>query len=134
MSRIIAGPSLTHNIAALGASVMKVSAEQLPDLSYFDPERGWGKWDTGKVDITTELGRKHLRDLILEADVVLNVYRPDAAIVTENGFSQEDVLDLVKHLDKGYCVCAVEFLWMAWTTKLLEWMAANLRCQHRSEF
>ncbi|KAJ5634544.1 hypothetical protein N7528_002386 [Penicillium herquei] len=77
MSRIIAAPAVSRGLAELG---------------------GFGH----AVDLKTETGKQALRDMILEADVVVQGYRPNS--LEKYGFSPHDILDLTKHREKGIIV------------------------------
>lgn len=89
LATFIAAPAGTHLLASQGATVIKVE-----DLTLGDPLRvfgsgrdgmsGWfanlgaGKQSIG-VDITTDAGRSILQDLVADADVFVQAYRPGVA-------------------------------------------------------
>ena len=98
LTRIIAGPSVTRGLAELGASVMRVMSPNTPDWVGLHLDLNWGKWNT-YIDLKTENGRNQLADLIKEADVVVNGYRP--GVLDKYGFSQQDIIDLVADRDRG---------------------------------
>lgn len=98
LTRIIAAPAMTRGLAELGASVMRVTSTDIPDFSSLHIDLSWGKWNTD-LDLRIPEGRRLLRDLILEADVVLNGYRP--SVLDKYGFSQDDIINLVADRDRG---------------------------------
>ncbi|KAJ6003154.1 hypothetical protein N7451_005701 [Penicillium sp. IBT 35674x] len=101
MSRIIAGPVISRGLAELGASVMRVTSPKLPDLHVLHVDLNWGKWNCS-IDLTTVKGKQSLSDLILEADVVIQGYRPGA--LEKYGFGPEDILNMTKDRPEGIVV------------------------------
>lgn len=85
----------------MGASVMRITAEHLPDFSMLHPDLNWGKWNAF-LDLRTEKDRKVLRELVLEADVVVSGYRP--GVMEKYGFGPEDILELCKNRPRGVIV------------------------------
>lgn len=98
LTRVIAGPAIGRGLAELGASVMRVTAPHLPDFSGLHPDLNWGKWNC-HLDLRLEGDRAKLKALILDADVVINGYRPD--VLVKYGFGQEQVFELVKARERG---------------------------------
>ncbi|KAK5045785.1 hypothetical protein LTR84_008878 [Exophiala bonariae] len=98
LTRVIAGPAIGRGLAELGASVMRVTASHLPDFSGLHPDLNWGKWNCN-LDLRGESDRFKLKDLILDADVVINGYRPD--VFVKYGFGQDQVFELVKNRQRG---------------------------------
>lgn len=98
LTRILAGPSIGRGLAELGASVMRVTAEHLPEYGILHPDTSWGKWNC-HLDLRVESERAKLRELVRDADVVINGYRPGA--FDKFGFGQQDVLDLCADRDRG---------------------------------
>lgn len=98
LTRVIAAPSITRGLAELGASVMRVTGPEVPDFTGLHIDLNWGKWNS-YIDVKTESGRLRLRELIADADVVVNGYRPGT--LDKYGFSQEDILSLVSSRDRG---------------------------------
>lgn len=84
LSRVIAGPMATRTLAEHGATVMLVSAPQLPSIESLVIDTGFGKHST-MVDLTTPAGSAALRELAGSADVFLNAYRPGT--LEQRGFS-----------------------------------------------
>lgn len=98
LTRVIAGPSATRGLAEMGASVMRVTAKHLPDFTGLHPDLNWGKWNCC-LDLRIDEDRKLLSDLILDADVVVDGYRP--GVFDKYGFGVEGVLDLCKERGRG---------------------------------
>ncbi|KAI0376923.1 CoA-transferase family III [Hypomontagnella monticulosa] len=98
LTRAIAGPTIAKLSALFGATVVRVSNMNLPDLGVVLFESNLGKQDA-HLDLKTEEGRKALRDLIEDADVVLDGYRPGA--LEKLGFGPTYVLEVAKRRGKG---------------------------------
>ncbi|KAE8395948.1 CoA-transferase family III domain-containing protein [Aspergillus alliaceus] len=93
LCRVIAGPSISRGLAELGASVMRVTGPGVLDMYSLHTDLNWGKWNCS-IDLKTEEGKEKLRELIYEADVVLDGYRP--GVMERLGFGRDAVLDLVQ--------------------------------------
>lgn len=98
LTRVIAGPAIGRGLAELGASVMRVTASHLADFSGLQPDLNWGKWNCN-LDLRVEEDRLKLKALILDADVVIDGYRPDVFI--KYGFGKDQVFELVRTRDRG---------------------------------
>lgn len=98
LTRIIAGPTITRSLAELGASVMRVTAPHLPDVVALQVDLSWGKWNCS-LDLRGAKDREQLRALILDADVVVQGYRPTA--LEKYGFGERDILKLCETRSKG---------------------------------
>lgn len=98
LTRVIAAPAVTRGLAELGASVMRVTSPNLVDYSMLHIDLSWGKWQCS-LDLKTEEGKDKLRELILDADVVVQGYRPD--VLDKYGFGQQGIIDLVKDRERG---------------------------------
>ncbi|KAL6817577.1 putative L-carnitine dehydratase [Trichoderma camerunense] len=98
LTRIIAGPSITRSLAELGASVMRCTAPHLPDVVSLQADLNWGKWNCS-IDLREESGRQKLKQLILEADVVVQGYRPGT--LDKYGFGEEDVIKMCENRARG---------------------------------
>lgn len=101
MSRIIAAPAIARGLAELGASVMRVTSPKLPDLHNLHIDLNWGKWNCS-IDLSTEEGKQNLRDLISEADVVIQGYRPGS--LEKHGFGPQGILNMTKDRPQGIVV------------------------------
>ena len=87
LSRVIAGPVAGRTLAAHGADVLLISGPELPAIPWLTIDTGRGKL-TGFVELKSEQGRATLRDLLAEADIFSQGYRPRA--IAGLGFSPED--------------------------------------------
>ncbi|KAJ7187607.1 CoA-transferase family III domain-containing protein [Mycena pura] len=93
LTRVIASPTLTRNLAEYGASVMRITASHICDYSALHAELNWGKWNS-ELDLRNEADRETLRGLILDADVVVDGYRP--FVLEKHGFGKDAILKLIK--------------------------------------
>jgi hypothetical protein len=87
LSRVIAGPVAGRTLAAHGADVMLVSGPDLPAISWLTIDNSRGKLSSF-VDLKSEQGRSTLRDLLAQADIFSQGYRPRALAAL--GFSPDD--------------------------------------------
>jgi crotonobetainyl-CoA:carnitine CoA-transferase CaiB-like acyl-CoA transferase len=98
LTRIIAGPAISRELAELGASVMRITAPHQPDISALHVDLNWGKWNAS-LDLRDEGDRDKLRALILQSDVVLDGYRP--GVMEKWGFGKDDILSLFEGRERG---------------------------------
>lgn len=98
LTRVIAAPVITRELAEMGASVMRVTASHLPDVSFLHPDTNHGKWNAS-LDLREKGDCNRLKELILEADVVVQGYKPYA--LDKYGFSQEDIIDMCASRKRG---------------------------------
>ena len=98
LTRVIAAPAVTRGLAELGASVMRITSPNLPDVTGLHPDLNWGKWNCS-LDLKDPAAREKLKALILDADVVVSGYRPGS--LDKYGFGQQGVIDLCKNRDRG---------------------------------
>ncbi|HWL19733.1 MAG TPA: CoA transferase, partial [Bradyrhizobium sp.] len=87
LSRVIAGPVAGRTLAVHGADVMLVSGPDLPAIPWLTIDTGRGKLATS-IELKNEQGRGSLRELLAEADIFSQGYRPRA--VASLGFAPED--------------------------------------------
>jgi crotonobetainyl-CoA:carnitine CoA-transferase CaiB-like acyl-CoA transferase len=87
LSRVIAGPVAGRTLAAHGADVMLVSSERLPSIPWLVIDTGRGKLSSF-ADLTTPEGHAALRNLLAEADIFSQGYRPRSLAAL--GFSPEE--------------------------------------------
>jgi crotonobetainyl-CoA:carnitine CoA-transferase CaiB-like acyl-CoA transferase len=87
LSRVIAGPVAGRTLAAHGADVLLVSGPDLPAIPWLTIDTGRGKL-TSFVELKSEQGRDRLRDLLANADIFSQGYRPRA--LASLGFSPQD--------------------------------------------
>ncbi|ABE39139.1 L-carnitine dehydratase/bile acid-inducible protein F [Rhodopseudomonas palustris BisB5] len=91
LSRVIAGPVAGRTLAAHGAEVMLVSSERLPSIPWLVIDTGRGKLSSF-ADLTTTEGHAALRDLLTDADIFSQGYRPQSLAAL--GFSPEEAATL----------------------------------------
>jgi crotonobetainyl-CoA:carnitine CoA-transferase CaiB-like acyl-CoA transferase len=91
LSRVIAGPVAGRTLAAQGADVLLISGPDLPAIPWLAIDTGRGKL-TSFVELRSEQGRGSLRDLLAQADIFSQGYRPCALAAL--GFSPEDAADI----------------------------------------
>jgi crotonobetainyl-CoA:carnitine CoA-transferase CaiB-like acyl-CoA transferase len=87
LSRVIAGPVAGRTLAAHGADVLLISGPDLPAIPWLTIDNGRGKL-TSFVELKSEQGRDVLRDLLAQADIFSQGYRPCA--IASFGFSPEE--------------------------------------------
>src|SRR5437660_9345319 len=87
LSRVIAGPVAGRTLAVHGADVLLISGPDLPAIRWLSIDTGRGKL-TSFVELKSEQGRDVLHDLLAEADIFSQGYRPRA--IASLGFSPED--------------------------------------------
>jgi len=86
LSRVIAGPVAGRTLAAHGADVLLISGGDLPAIPWLTIDTGRGKL-TSFVELKSEQGREVFRNLLAEADIVSQGYRPSA--IAGLGFAPE---------------------------------------------
>ncbi|KAF1926295.1 CAIB/BAIF family enzyme [Didymella exigua CBS 183.55] len=101
LTRVIAAPAITRGLAELGASVLRITAPHLTDMSILHADLNWGKWNA-HLDFRAEADRATMRELVRDADVVVTAYRP--GVLDKYGFSPEALVDLVKDRERGIVV------------------------------
>ncbi|WP_028135348.1 CoA transferase [Bradyrhizobium japonicum] len=87
LSRVIAGPVAGRTLAAHGADVLLVSGPALPAIDWLTIDTGRGKLSTF-IELKTDTGKAQLRELLEDADIFSQGYRPGALAAL--GFSPED--------------------------------------------
>jgi crotonobetainyl-CoA:carnitine CoA-transferase CaiB-like acyl-CoA transferase len=86
LSRVIAAPVAGRTLAQHGADVLAVGAAHLPNIMPLVIDTGRGK-RSAQLDLRAPEQRARLLDLVREADVFLQAYRPGA--LATHGFSPE---------------------------------------------
>jgi crotonobetainyl-CoA:carnitine CoA-transferase CaiB-like acyl-CoA transferase len=87
LSRVIAGPVAGRTFAVHGADVLLISGPELPAIPWLTIDTGRGKL-TSFVDLKNEQGQRTLRNLVAQADIFSQGYRPQALAAL--GYSPED--------------------------------------------
>jgi crotonobetainyl-CoA:carnitine CoA-transferase CaiB-like acyl-CoA transferase len=86
LSRVIAGPVAGRTLAAHGADVLLIAGPNLPAIPWLTIDTGRGKL-SAFAELKSEQGQSALRDLLAEADIFSQGYRPRA--LSALGFSPE---------------------------------------------
>ena len=86
LTRVLAGPTCARTLAEHGADVLKITAAHLPNLGYQEYDTGHGKL-SAHLDLREPRGVETLRELVREADVFSQGYRPGT--LGNRGFSPE---------------------------------------------
>src|SRR5690349_17830107 len=87
LSRVIAAPVAGRTLAAHGADVMLISGPDLPAFPWLTIDTGRGKL-AAFVELKSEEGRARMRELLREADIFSQGYRPQS--IASLGFSAEE--------------------------------------------
>ena len=82
-TRVLAGPTISRTLAALGADVLHVGAPGLPDIQAAQADTGHGK-RRAFIDLNDDDGPEALWELIDHADVFVQSYR--AGSLARRGF------------------------------------------------
>ncbi|KAH6906120.1 CAIB/BAIF family enzyme [Coprinopsis sp. MPI-PUGE-AT-0042] len=98
LTRMIASPVVCRELAELGASVLRITSPNITDLAPINVDMHWGKWNA-HLDLTKEEDRTKLKELIEEADVVVDGYRP--GVMQKWGFGKDDILGFFKDKERG---------------------------------
>ncbi|CAK9780435.1 uncharacterized protein COLE_00110 [Cutaneotrichosporon oleaginosum] len=88
LTRIIASPAIGKGLAEHGATVLRIVSSTLPDMHVLHPDLNQGKY-VADLDLKSEAGKAKLRELIKDADVIIDGYRPGA--VERLGFGRDAV-------------------------------------------
>lgn len=91
LSRVIAGPVAGRTLAAHGADVLLVSGPELPAIPWLTIDTGRGKLTTF-LKLKSEAGRAQMRELLKDADIVSQGYRPRALAAL--GLAPEDAANI----------------------------------------
>ncbi len=90
-SRVLAGPVAGQTMAAHGADVLRVGAEHLPSIEVGVMGTGFGKRNAF-VDLGTNDGKSTFTELVGDANVFVDAYRPGA--LESKGFGAADVAEM----------------------------------------
>ncbi|KAK3322502.1 CoA-transferase family III [Apodospora peruviana] len=104
MCRVIAGPTIGRSLAAHGASVLKVTSPNLPDVPFFQVDVNTGKHTTALDLRNSRADREAFDALLAEADVVIDGYRPGA--LSRLGYSPETLSKLAERRGRGFVYVA----------------------------
>ncbi len=87
LTRVIAGPVCGRTLAAHGADVLAIASPNLPNFPRLIADTGRGKL-SADLELRDEAGRTALRELLRDADIFVQGYRPGA--LASHGFSPQD--------------------------------------------
>ncbi|GKT56499.1 CaiB/BaiF family enzyme [Colletotrichum tofieldiae] len=99
LCRIIAGPVIGRILAEYGADVLKITSPNLSDVPFFQVDGNMGK-HAADLDLKTEEGRRQFESLLVDADIVLDGYRPGA--LEKLGYGVTTLTKLAKERGKGF--------------------------------
>jgi len=88
LTRVLAGPTCARTLAEHGADVLRVGADHVPTIDFFDLDTGHGKRWTS-LDLRQSADCDSLRSLVREADVFSEGYRP--GVMRRLGFGTEEL-------------------------------------------
>lgn len=95
LTRVIAGPVATRTLAAWGADVLRLDSPDLPEIPGQAVDTLPGK-RSARLDIAAPTGRRRLEQLLSEADVLVQGYRPGA--LARHGLAAEALAERHPHL------------------------------------
>jgi crotonobetainyl-CoA:carnitine CoA-transferase CaiB-like acyl-CoA transferase len=92
LTRVLAGPTCGRSLAAHGADVLRIGSPKLPSIEPYVVETGRGK-RCAFVDLDDADGVRRLRDLVADADIFCQGYRPGS--LAARGLGAEELAGLV---------------------------------------
>jgi crotonobetainyl-CoA:carnitine CoA-transferase CaiB-like acyl-CoA transferase len=95
LTRVIAGPVATRTLAAWGAQVLRVDSPHLPEIPAQAIDTLQGK-RSALLDLASPSGRAQLEELLAEADLLVQGYRPGALL--KFGLGREALAERWPHL------------------------------------
>jgi crotonobetainyl-CoA:carnitine CoA-transferase CaiB-like acyl-CoA transferase len=95
LTRVIAGPVATRTLAAWGADVLRVDSPHLPEIPAQATDTLQGK-RSALLDLASPPGRAQLEELLAEADLLVQGYRPGA--LRQFGLGTEALAERWPHL------------------------------------
>lgn len=101
LSRVIAAPTIAKLAALFGATVVRVSCASQPDMGPLLVDGNLGKYDV-TLDLKSDSGRAKLRELVYDADIVLDGYRPQA--LERLGFGVDYLHTVARRRGRGIVV------------------------------
>ncbi|XVX18952.1 CoA transferase [Actinomycetota bacterium] len=90
LTRVIAGPTASRALAALGADVLRLDPPHLPELLEQHLDTGWAK-RSAEVDLRDTEQLSVVHDLLDHADILLTGYRPGA--LERHGLAPEELVE-----------------------------------------
>lgn len=102
LARAIAAPTIGRVLSALGATVIRVSSSLNTELPITLVDGCVGKISID-INLKSFEGRKSLLDLIKNADVFIDGYRP--SVLEHLGFGRDAVFGIVEGRSRGIVYC-----------------------------
>ncbi|KAI6443451.1 hypothetical protein MCOR07_000035 [Pyricularia oryzae] len=99
VSRIIAAPTIGRILAEYGADVLKINCPHLSDVPFFQLDGNMGK-RTAELNLKSADGRKRFEELLADADVVIEGFRPGA--IERLGYGPRAVASMAERRGRGY--------------------------------
>lgn len=91
LTRILAGPIAARTLAEHGSDVLMVTAKHLPQIREHVIDTNHGK-RSSFIDLKSDEGREQLKELVKDADVFAQGYRP--GMLEEFGFGPEQLASI----------------------------------------
>ncbi|KAH7199172.1 CoA-transferase family III domain-containing protein [Fusarium oxysporum] len=101
ISRVIAAPTISKLAAVYGATVLRVSCASEPELGLLLVDGNLGKLDT-PINLKSVEGKKQFLELLQDADVVIDGYRPGA--LEKLGFGRRYLREVARRRQKGIVI------------------------------
>lgn len=102
LTKVVAGPTITRVLALLGADVLRVSTDTIGDAGFILFDGQMGKRDTN-INLKTAEGRSVFEKLLIDADVLVDGYRP--GVLDRLGFGRIWVQETARKRGKGIVYC-----------------------------
>ncbi|KAF7589312.1 hypothetical protein BBP40_004465 [Aspergillus hancockii] len=101
LCRIIAGPTVARILTEYGADVLKITSPNLSDVPFFQVDGNMGK-HAADLDLKAEDGRRQFEELLADADVLVDGYRP--GVLNKLGYGPNALASLAEKRGKGIVV------------------------------
>jgi crotonobetainyl-CoA:carnitine CoA-transferase CaiB-like acyl-CoA transferase len=98
LTRVIAGPTISKILALLGADVLRVSSQNIPEATVLMFDTQVGKRDVD-LNLKSAEGKIKFRELLENSDVILDGFRPGA--LERLGFGQRMVHEIARRRGRG---------------------------------
>ncbi|KAI2630995.1 CoA-transferase family III [Hypoxylon sp. NC1633] len=98
LCRVIAGPTIGRSLAAHGASVLKITSPNLPDVPFFQLDVNTGKHTTS-LHLKDADDVETFESLLATADVIIDGYRP--GVIASLGYGPEDLVAKAARRGRG---------------------------------
>ncbi|KAF2181175.1 CAIB/BAIF family enzyme [Zopfia rhizophila CBS 207.26] len=98
LTRVVAGPTISKTLAPVGADMLRISSENVPEPSSLVFDMQIGKRDCS-IDLKSKEGKLAFRRLLEDVDVIIDGYRPGA--IERMGFSRTMVHEIANRRGKG---------------------------------